>query len=713
MQQLHKQRSLVYYINGWVIDIESDQLLKGERTIKLEPKIMSVLVCLIENQGLLVSKDYLLQTVWNDVTITDHPVIRAISQLRKIFADNARNPRIIETTSKKGYRLICPVEKIVNCDLNTFQQKLQPPITQMSAAPQQIALKEKVIILALCLLLLLLVGNFLPTNSLIMTEQLFAGRNAIPLTASLGIEKFPAFSPDEQHIVYSHKDPQTEQWDLYLKEIHGSPKQLTDTPQQEMGARFTYGQDKIAYIQKESDGSSIIAMDLKDQSTTEVMRLYDQRIVSFDWSVPARSIAYAAMNTATYPTALFIQTLENGQKRQITSPGERFYGDRYPAFSPEGKWVAFARMDTKYNDDVFIVSTEDGQLKRLTFDNQIIFGLDWSPVNNNIIYCVYDHGEYHLKSLNTDGKSQFLTTSYIDGQGIFPSVSNSGKFISFEHWTNRKNIYNATVDLANGSISDPGLVVSSSAGDWNGKISPNGKQVVFLSERSGRNELWMSNIDGSDLRRITSMKVPYNCMPSWAPDGSNFVFAHKSGELYTTYRYYPDADSTVLLETDAVVPEYSRDGNSIYFSSMRSGDWRVWKMPASGGDAVQLTRDNGFAAMESVDGRTVYYCKRGEKGIWQLLEGGGEEQVIKDLGIIDTQNWLVVESGIYYVKRPKRLRTHLMFYRFDDQTEIELQHPLLQKHRLDDGLSLSPAGKLHFSLNDLTESDIRMISLIQ
>lgn len=54
-----------------------------------------------------------------------------------------------------------------------------------------------------------------------------------------------------------------------------------------------------------------------------------------------------------------------------------------------------------------------------------------------------------------------------------------------------------------------------------------------------------------------------------------------------------------------------------------------------------------------------------------------------------------------------------MFYRFDDQTEIELQHPLLQKHRLDDGLSLSPSGKLHFSLNDLTESDIRMISLIQ
>ena len=151
----------------------------------------------------------------------------------------------------------------------------------------------------------------------------------------------------------------------------------------------------------------------------------------------------------------------------------------------------------------------------------------------------------------------------------------------------------------------------------------------------------MSNIDGSGPRRVTSMKVPYNCMPSWAPDGSNFVFAHKPGELYTTYRYYPDTDSTVLLETDAVVPEYSRDGSWIYFSSMRSGDWRVWKMPATGGDALQLTRDNGFAAMESIDGQTLYYCKRGAKGLWRLLEDGGEELVIKDLGIIDTQNcWL-------------------------------------------------------------------------
>jgi len=57
---------------------------------------------------------------------------------------------------------------------------------------------------------------------------------------------------------------------------------------------------------------------------------------------------------------------------------------------------------------------------------------------------------------------------------------------------------------------------------------------------------------------------------------------------------------------DHFVPSWSRDGNWIYFASTRSGRYEVWKAPAGGGEAIEVTRNGGFAALESLDGKVVY-----------------------------------------------------------------------------------------------------------
>ena len=61
--------------------------------------------------------------------------------------------------------------------------------------------------------------------------------------------------------------------------------------------------------------------------------------------------------------------------------------------------------------------------------------------------------------------------------------------------------------------------------------------------------------------------------------------------------------------SDDVVPSWSNDGRWIYFASKRTGRWEVWKAPADGGQAVQVTKHGGFAAFESRDGQSVYYAK--------------------------------------------------------------------------------------------------------
>lgn len=78
-------------------------------TIRLEPKVMQVLVLLAAHAGEVVAKERLIQTVWPDVFVTDDVLTRAISELRRVFGDDAKDSRFIQTIPKSGYRLIAGV----------------------------------------------------------------------------------------------------------------------------------------------------------------------------------------------------------------------------------------------------------------------------------------------------------------------------------------------------------------------------------------------------------------------------------------------------------------------------------------------------------------------------------------------------------------------------------------------------------------------------
>jgi DNA-binding winged helix-turn-helix (wHTH) protein len=80
-------------------------------TTRLEPKVMQVLVCLAGRAGQMVPKDRLLHAAWPDTAVGDDVLTRAISELRRLFDDDSKQPRIIETIPKAGYRLIAPIRE--------------------------------------------------------------------------------------------------------------------------------------------------------------------------------------------------------------------------------------------------------------------------------------------------------------------------------------------------------------------------------------------------------------------------------------------------------------------------------------------------------------------------------------------------------------------------------------------------------------------------
>jgi len=79
-------------------------------TVRVEPKSMAVLACLVRSAGDTVSRNDLIEAGWPGLVVTDDVLSRCIAQLRRAFGDNARSPRYLETIPKRGYRLMKPVE---------------------------------------------------------------------------------------------------------------------------------------------------------------------------------------------------------------------------------------------------------------------------------------------------------------------------------------------------------------------------------------------------------------------------------------------------------------------------------------------------------------------------------------------------------------------------------------------------------------------------
>ncbi len=82
---------------------------------------MEVLSKLIHADGMVVSKELLIAEIWENYGNAEDGMQQAISKLRKIFQDNAREPKVIQTIPKKGYRLLSQVEKLSTKKVSTME----------------------------------------------------------------------------------------------------------------------------------------------------------------------------------------------------------------------------------------------------------------------------------------------------------------------------------------------------------------------------------------------------------------------------------------------------------------------------------------------------------------------------------------------------------------------------------------------------------------
>jgi Tol biopolymer transport system component len=199
--------------------------------------------------------------------------------------------------------------------------------------------------------------------------------------------------------------------------------------------------------------------------------------------------------------------------------------------------------------------------------------------------------------------------------------------------------------------------VSPTTDQWNfhPQLSPDGGQVVFQSTRSGQYELWLVDHAGARATQLTTSSI-YKSMPRWSPDGRHLVFVTRTKARWEVSVLDVASHAVrVVVEDDtgAVAPSWTHDSQALYFGSRRGGSWQIWRVAIAGGQPEPVTTDGGYAALESADGRTLYFTRLERRGLWRRPTGHGPTELVTDLiQPEDWPSWGVTTRGLYFLQRP-------------------------------------------------------------
>lgn len=221
---------------------------------------------------------------------------------------------------------------------------------------------------------------------------------------------------------------------------------------------------------------------------------------------------------------------------------------------------------------------------------------------------------------------------------LHPDFSPDGSQIAY--WTpltGDEMIFVIDAEGTGGGPADPVTNFSSAVPDW----SPDGTRLLFNSDHDDEPkdtpDLWAMNLDGSDLVEIIDNPPDADYAAQWSPDGTQILFvSDRTGSRDLFVANIDGSEVTQITddpasEVDAV---WSPDGSQIAFVSNRSGDSEIFVMNADGSDVTQIT-DDDYDELEidwSPDGSRIVFVKHlpDQYDIFTINPDGSDEVQVTD-----------------------------------------------------------------------------------
>jgi eukaryotic-like serine/threonine-protein kinase len=491
---------------------------------------------------------------------------------------------------------------------------------------------------------------------------------AVPLTSYPGLEHSPSFSPDGNQVAFCWDGDKQGNLDIYVKLIGTAGEfRLTDHPSPERSPAWSPDGRWIAFLRELSqDQGSVV---LKSPIGGPERELAEIRVrdlawyVDLAWSPDGKWLAVPDRASPEQPTALFLVSTDSGEKRKLTSPPSTSVGDGSPAFSADGRRLAFSRHFSPFVSELYLLPlsgdlTAEGEPKPLTFEKRRSLSPVWSPDGRDLIFISGSQHHPRLWRMAASGAGVPEPLPFAGMSVYAPTISRQGRRLAYAQYVGDVNIWRVEIPGPHGKVSPPMKLISSTLLDHLPQFSPDGKRIAFQSYRSGSPEIWVCDSDGSAASQLTQFGGPETKHPRWSPDGKRLVFDSRpegTGAIYVIGAQGGRPQRLTHDPAEEGAASWSRDGKWIYFASNRTGEEQVWKMPANGGEAVRVSREGGFSPFESPDGRAVYYIKADKEvtSLWKVPVDGGQESQV--LGSIWAHNFAVVNRGIYFIPGPDRV----------------------------------------------------------
>jgi Tol biopolymer transport system component/DNA-binding winged helix-turn-helix (wHTH) protein len=691
-----------FRLGSWLVRPELNLIQGPEGETSVEPKVMEVLVCLARRPGEVVSKEQLMRAVWPDTFVTDEVLTNAVWELRRVFGDNAKDPHVIQTVFKKGYRLIAPVELHVQ---NDRQQLATAEDTGRTGIVESRKTWSWAAVVAV---VLLGIGWLWMDRERGSMEQTLPKRSV--LTSLSGNERSPRFSPDGHYVAFSWNGPGEDNWDIYVQMIDTRElTRRTNGRADDFNPAWSPDGRYIAFGRSDGETGRLILIPqhggreqvLITAPIIEKSRVWwDRLYFTSGWGPNGEWLVSSVPDKDS--VGLVRLSVETRERRQLTRPSEGVW-DMEPAVSPDGRSIIFVRELNWTTKDLYLLSLFEtgetgGAPERLTFENDQLSSPVWSADGRSILYSYAGH-LWQIDVGSTARRKQLMSWGGEPHANPNFDVSHRTNRLVFEQELKDSNIYQIEKS-ASGKFGPPEKLIESTRVDQGPAYSRDHQKIAFVSERSGFHEIWSCNSDGGDPLKLTNFSGRIGGSPNWSPDGSRIAYDSREEGRSHIYVMSSNAGQVRKLTNDpGSMPRWSRDGKWIYYTVMGA----LWKIPGDGGVPVFVLA-GGTLGMESYDGQFLFFYRDG--GIWRTPTKGGKGEFFLDT--IDFPSCFdVVEDGIFFLsERTPSGSSVLSFCSFASRS-VE---PVVELPRPQPGLSVTRDGRsVLFSRSDQEGRDLILL----
>ncbi|HEY6945438.1 MAG TPA: protein kinase [Candidatus Acidoferrum sp.] len=448
------------------------------------------------------------------------------------------------------------------------------------------------------------------------------------LTDFSGMEESPAISPDGKSVAFVSDSTGSRQ--IWIRLLAGGvPFQLTHDAGDHLSPRWSPDSASLFYYTPPGDGShEAVVWEISALGGTP--RRLIGSLSEVDPSHDGKSLAFFRLGAGQIE---LVRTDRDASHPQVLAKFPSKTACQQPRWSPDDSSIAFMLANDRWSDDLFYVSASGGVPQRVTFEAALFSGFSWLPGGSGFVFSTSRGSTLlylptlHLWQVSRSGGEPRQLTFGDESDGS-PDVDSRGRVVSSRIRINF-DIWKFPVAFAPAENVQRAVRIShQTAQVQTPSLSPDGRQLVYLSDTGGHGNLWVLDLASGQNRQITFEKDPTLIMgvPVWSPDGSRIAYARQFfGQGNNTVAYWSvraDGSENNQFLAKASWLTWSPDRRWVYYVDIgggaRGSAGRILKTSTADFSTVEVRNEVANGPAISPDGSTLYYAKLLEpvNGLW-------------------------------------------------------------------------------------------------